>query len=341
MPSLFLLLLLNILVGCSPGSAWQTVEVHGNTMGTTYSIKIVTQQPEIPATEDVKAWAEQVFQEVNQSMSTYIDDSELSLLNRSKSADWHSLSPELAEVLALSHHISQKSGGAFDITVMPLVNLWGFGPEKRSQPPSDAEIAQGLAQIGYDKIVLDADHQRIRKPPDVHMDLSAIAKGYAADKMGQALARRGFDHVMVEVGGELVLRGHNQKLKPWRIGIETPSYDLLRAAVGPAGAVDISGKGMATSGDYRNYYEVDGVRVSHTINPKTGHPIRHNLASVTVIAATCAEADGWATALNVLGPEQALQTAEREGLAVYLLVRDGDGFTGIMSTALQTYWVKN
>lgn len=295
-------------------------------MGTTYSVKVVLSQGQRLPESRLKKMADLALEEVNAQMSTYQADSELSVWNRSKGDEWRPVSRPLFDVLQLSVAIGEQSEGAFDVTVMPLVNLWGFGPEDRGAPPSDEVIEEALQRVGYNQIKLDRDGLKARKPEDVYVDLSAIAKGYAVDQVAQALLNAGHQNFMVEVGGELFLNGVNRHGKPWRIGVESPSYDLLQAPQGPAATVDLSGVAMATSGDYRNYYEVDGTRVSHTIDPATGRPIAHKLASVSVIADTCAEADGWATALNVLGLEKGMALAERERLAVYMIVRADGGF---------------
>lgn len=315
------------------------VQAAGNTMGTTYSVKVVGGDGKLPTAEALSELADDTFAAINRSMSTYISDSELSQLNRADTSSWQPISQPLFEVLELSQQVSRKSDGAFDITVMPLVDLWGFGPAERGAEPSGEQIARVLQQIGYQKVQLDRSQTAVQRPAGVTIDLSAIAKGYAADVLAAELRAQGHNHFMVEVGGELVLAGNNPRGKPWRIGIETPNYQLLSAPQGPVKAVDLSGVGMATSGDYRNYYEVDGARLSHTLDPKTGRPITHRLASVTVIAPTAAAADAWATALNVLGPDKALAVAEREQLAVFLLVRTGDGFEARQSTAFGPYLV--
>lgn len=339
LPSLFLLIVI-YLTGCQPQTHPQ-VSVTGQTMGTTYSIKLVGEGKALPESGTLLGWADTTFAAINQSMSTYIEDSELSLLNRAESEVWQPISVPLLDVLLLSQTISTKSDGAFDITVMPLVDLWGFGPKQYQSPPDTDTIRQTMEQIGFDKVSIDSTRGAIRKPKDVTLDLSAIAKGYAADQLAEKLRAEGYRHFMVEVGGELVLAGHNAEGKPWRIGIEMPDYQLLSGPRGPFNAVDITNKAMATSGDYRNYYEVEGVRFSHTIDPKSGRPITHNLASVTVIADTCAEADGWATALNVLGADKAMALALREQLAVFLIVREGEEFRALNSPAFSPYLVQN
>lgn len=336
--SLFLLFSLSFIIGCSP-KPYPQITAFGQTMGTTYSVKLALHEGE-PAisSEQLKTLADEEFLRVNQQMSTYIPDSELSLWNRDSSADWVSLSESLAQVLTQSQDISERSAGYFDVTVMPLVNLWGFGPQKQEAAPSDDAIEQAMAHVGYRQVQLEPKALRARKPAEVTVDLSSIAKGFGADQLAERLHSEGYRNFMVEVGGELFLAGANAQGKAWRIGVEMPNYDLLaQREEQPAAAVAVSNVGMATSGDYRNYYELDGVRVSHTIDPHTGHPITHSLASVTVIAPSCAAADGWATALNVMGPEKALEVAQREGLAVYLLVKQEGSFTVKMSAAFESY----
>lgn len=338
LPSLFLFLIALIASGCQPKPLPQTV-VNGSTMGTTYTVKVVLQKGQTLADKDLQTLTQTELELVNQSMSTYIDDSELSVWNHRPDGEWQVLSESLFNVLELSQFISTKSSGAFDVTVMPLVNLWGFGPEERDSPPSDAALNQAMERVGYRQIELDKAAQRARKPAQVYVDLSAIAKGYAVDRIAQALLDADYGNFMVEVGGELVLRGVNRFSKPWRIGIEVPATDVLQTRKAPMAAVDLTDVALATSGDYRNYYEVDGERVSHTISPATGRPITHKLASVSVIADTCAEADAWATALNVLGPREAWRLAEKEGLAAYLVVREGNGFTKRVTKPFEAFLV--
>jgi thiamine biosynthesis lipoprotein len=272
------------------------------------------------------------LKKINQHMSTYIADSELMLLNAASVGEWHNISQPLHDVLQLSQHISEQSGGAFDITVGPLINLWGFGPDKHEdQVPDAAALDAARKSMGYQKLEL-ADNQA-RKSGDIKLDLSAIAKGYGVDWIAEVVAREGVNNYMVEIGGEIRVSGLNPKGKPWRIAIEQPS--MMQQSVHKA--ISITDMGMATSGDYRNYFEKDGKRYSHTIDPATGYPIDHRLASVTVLARTSAEADGWATAINVLGPEKGLEVANREQLAVYMIVKEGEGFVDRYSTAFEAY----
>lgn len=322
-----------LLSGCGQAER-DSLRFAGETMGTTYHITLVADEDEslkVDATTLQKA-VDVELQKINQHMSTYIPDSELMLFNSASAGEWYTLSKPLEEVLRLSQQISERSGGAFDITVGPLVNLWGFGPGKHEDDVPDAEaIADAKAMMGYHKLEL-VDGQA-RKLADIKLDLSAIAKGYGVDWIADYLAQQGINHYMVEIGGEIRVKGTNAKGQPWRIAIEQPS--MLQQSVHKA--ISLTDVGMATSGDYRNYFEQDGKRYSHTIDPQTGYPITHRLASVTVIARTSAEADGWATAINVLGPERGMEVANREKLAVYMIVKEDEGFSDRYSTAFEPY----
>lgn len=338
LPSLFLLWACVFGIAACGKDGLAVVEVQGPTMGTFYTVKVVAPERDLPDVDVLQSWADDILQTINQSMSTYVADSELSKFNRSASDEWQQISPGLLHVLLLSQEISRLSDGAFDITVAPLVDLWGFGPEMRAETkPSEQEIAAEKARLGYQHIAIDEERLAARKPVGLTLDLSAIAKGYAADELANYIEAQGFSNIMVEVGGELSLRGVSVRNSPWRIGIETPAYQVLGAPSVPAKTVELSDRGMATSGDYRNYYELDGERVSHTIDPVTGRPIAHALASVTVIADTAAEADGWATALNVLGPQRAPMLAESLGIAALFIVREGEGFETVFSPAFAPF----
>ncbi|AOS97811.1 Thiamine biosynthesis lipoprotein ApbE precursor [Microbulbifer aggregans] len=302
-------------------------------MGTRYHITVVNPPAAIDRAELLAAVDEEL-EAVNREMSTYIPDSELMRFNRGPVGEAVPVSRHLAEVVELSLDISQRSKGAFDITVGPLVNLWGFGPRPEPEAtPSDTEIAALLETVGSDALRLERNPDRLTRKRPVELDLSAIAKGHGVDRVARLLEQRGIDNYLVEIGGELRTLGMNPKGAKWRIGIEKPVATGNVVQV----PVEISGFAMATSGDYRNYYERDGVRYAHSIDPRDGRPLQHRLASVTVIADSCAEADGLATALNVMGAEAGLQLAEREGLAVYMLVKSDEGFEPIASTAFQPF----
>jgi len=337
LPSLFLLLLFANL-SCEYNSM-SMVSIQGQTMGTTYSVKLVGPESMLPNNEDLVALAEETFTQINLSMSTYLPDSELSLLNTSSEPDWKKVSPHLFDVLELSQSVSELSQGSFDVTVGPLVNLWGFGPEMRPETiPDEEQLNLIRSQIGYQNLQLDQQSQSVKKAfPGLSMDLSAVAKGYAVDLLARKLVEMGFINMMVEVGGELMLVGRNQKGKKWTIGIETPNYNVLDGQKAATQTVKISNKGMATSGDYRNYYEHDGVRYSHTIDPATGKPVTHNLASVTVISDDCASADALATAFSVMGAQKAMAVAETEKIAVYMIIANEAGFEAKHSKAFKKF----
>jgi thiamine biosynthesis lipoprotein len=266
-------------------------------------------------------------------MSNYVEDSEVSRLNRWTELQAFEVSSDTLEVLQHATEISATTGGAFDITVAPLVSAWGFGPPGRpAEQPTDEEIEQLRMLTGWEKLFVDRETSSVTKAhPELTVDLSAIAKGFGVDRVADALEKEGVENFMVEVGGEVRTRGLNLQGEPWRIGIERPvpneqAIDLI---------VPLGGLAMATSGDYRNYYEAEGRRVSHTIDPRTGFPITHNVASVSVIAPLCVRADAYATGLLVLGPE-GFDLADELGLAAYFLQRDKEGiFVGRMTTAFR------
>jgi thiamine biosynthesis lipoprotein len=307
-------------------------------MGTTYTVKVVTQGPPgsspTPAEEEVQRTIEERLAEVDEKMSTYRPSSELSRFNSSRATEPFPVSAETLEVFAEAQRVSAATGGAFDITVGPLVNLWGFGPAaKPATIPPDEEIERLKPQIGWGKIEVDTARSTIRKwEPEMYCDLSAIAKGYAVDRVAEGLSALGFADYMVEVGGEVRTRGRNAAREPWRIAIERP--DTTRRAFQEI--VPLSDLAMATSGDYRNFYEQDGVRFSHTIDPRTGRPIQHRLASVSVVDPLCMRADGYATALMVLGENEGFELAKDQGLAALFLVRTGDQFDEKATPAFKT-----
>ena len=297
--------------------------VSGETMGTTFTVKVVTtpgsgrrsQLAKLPDTVHA------CLDSVNQKMSTWLPDSELSRFNQYEGSEPFQMSRETLRVIRHARRVSEVSGGAFDITVGPLVNAWGFGPEEGIlEGPSDAELAALRERVGYDKLEVDLSTSTVRKTrPDIYCDLSAIAKGYAVDKVAAALDDLGFENYMVEVGGEVKANGVNAKGIPWQIGIERP----VPGARAVHKVVPLSGMAMATSGDYRNYYEKDGIRLSHTIDPRTGRPVAHKLASVSVVHKECAWADAYATALMVLGPDAGYALAVKEDLAAFFIVHEG------------------
>ncbi len=291
-------------------------------MGTGYTVKVVAGGLEEDRRGELSDLITERLEEVNGKMSTYQATSELSRFNAWQSEEPFPLSELTQEVIELALEVARSSGGAFDVTVAPLVDAWGFGPSE--EPPgglSDDALATLRDRVGFHKLEL-VPGQGLRKLDQrVTFDLNAIAKGYAVDRVAQALSSEGFTDFMVEVGGEVRTAGHNLSGAPWRIGIEAPQSGRYALH----SVVSLSGVSLATSGDYRNYYEVDGKRFSHTIDPRTGRPVEHAGASVSVIAAQCALADAWATALLALGPEEGYELALREGLAALFLIYQPDG----------------
>lgn len=256
-------------------------------------------------------------------MSTWRPDSELSRFNRHASTTPFPLSPQTLEVLSLAHQVSEATGGAFDVTVGPLVAAWGFGAQARSprRIPDPAELATIRERVGFRNLRLDLAQGTARKRrPDVECDLSGIAKGFAVDEVARALTELGWSDFLVEVGGEVRARGRRPGGEAWRVGVERP--DASGRAV--HAVIALRDQALATSGDYRNFYFDGEQRRTHIVDPRSGHPLEHRLASVSVVHREAALADAWATALIVLGPEQGFARAEAVGLGAYFLVRTGD-----------------
>ena len=315
---LFAMLLLN---GCERQPA--VYQLGGATMGTTWSVTALEPVDAAPDGTSLQKGVEAILESVNASMSTYLDDSEISRLNRSATNQWFGLSSEFYQVLSAALAVGRESGGAYDITVGPLVNLWGFGPGgSELEPPAPEAIADVLGRVGQDKLRIDGERYAVLKQADVSLDLSSIAKGFAVDRIAQWLAEQGIADYLVEVGGEMRVAGSSPRGDAWRVAIERP--DAERFAI--AEALQLSDAAIATSGDYRNFFEFDGKRYSHSIDPRTGYPVAHELVSVTVVHASAMLADAWATALLVMGADAAMSVARERGLAVYLIARDGDSF---------------
>ena len=333
---LHFLLLLPLVVSCTGEPPPSVVTFGGRTMGTTYTVRLARgghfrEWP--PKVEAVQQRVDQRLAEINSLMSTYDPDSELSRFNRLNSTDWFAVSPELVEVVAAALEVSERTLGAFDPTVGPVVELWGFGPQKGiTKPPGDEKIAAAMARIGFKNVRVRSDPPAIRKElADVYLDLSGIAKGYAADSVSRLLAEIGYRNSMVEIGGEVTTRGRKVDGAAWLIGVEKPQSfgDEMQAAI------PLNDAGMATSGDYRNFFEHDGVRYSHTIDPATGRPVEHQLAAVSIVAANCMEADALATAVLVMGQRRGYDWCAEQGVAALLLVREGDAINELSTPEFQ------
>lgn len=332
--------------GCVPPP--QEFQLAGPTMGTVYRVLVVAAAPD---REAIRALVEERLNAVDRAMSTYRDDSEISRFNQLAAGESLVFSEETWAVLELAWRVRGDSGGAFDPTVGPLVDAWGFGAPGRDaepKPVADDRLAETKRVVGA--IELLAEERRVLKLEDgAALDLSAIAKGWATDRVSEALSHAGFANHLVEVGGEVRTAGHSPAGDAWRIAIERPP---VRATDPPprapiAAPEDATGPGLqkvlpftdgslATSGDYRNYWERDGVRYSHTIDPRTGRPVEHALASASVFHESCAVADAYATALMVLGPEEGLRWANQNGIAALLLAYRGNSLEEVSSAAFRT-----
>lgn len=324
------------LLGCGGEKQFENnLELHvftGQIMGTWYTVKYlppVASERQLP-NDQINLQIHAHLVRIDKLMSTYKADSEVSRFNVAKPGQWFAVSKETFEVISLAQRISEQTTGRFDITVAPLVDLWGFGPNYREDSVPDKEqITVLLNQLGFHNLELNQTELTIRKKTPLRIDLSAIAKGFAVDQVADYLDEQDIISYMVEVGGEIRTRGTKPGDKPWRIAIESPYSQQQDVHL----ILDVNDRAVATSGDYRNYFEKDGRRYSHTINPQTGYPITHNLASVTVIGKSAVEVDALATAFSVMGVDQAMQYAKEYNVAAYFIVKEKEGFVAKASEA--------
>lgn len=292
---------------------WHKMELSGSTMGTTYQVKYLTRQP-----IDHQGQIDSLLEDFNDCLSTYIPDSEISEFNRDTIHVFQR--PYFYQMLVQSQEVFQSTEGAFDPTIMPLVNAWGFGPET-NQIPDKETVDSLLRAVGFDKIQFD-DKEVRKLNPSTQLDFSAIAKGYAVDLVIQFLQQKGLKNIFVEIGGEISARGVNQENKPWAIFIEKPD-DNNRSV---QALVSLNNLAVATSGNYRNYYVKDGKKYSHTISPFSGTSVQHSLLSVSVFAKNCSVADAYATAFMVLGMDKAMEiTLADNQLEAYFIYSSPDG----------------
>ncbi len=290
-------------------------------MGTSYHVtlsSIVSASDSELLQKDI----DQLLLDINQSFSTYIKSSEISELNRYTGSEGQTKSKEFISLLDEALRISHITQGAYDITIGPLVNLWGFGPEfKADDVPSSVEITKALEKVGHKNIVINRNTNQVKKlNPDIYLDFSSIAKGYGVDKVAELVESNGFTDYMVEIGGEMRVRGVNPQGNHWRVAVEKPDASTRSIYK----IINVTNIAIATSGDYRNFFEIGGVKFSHTIDPNTGRPVQHNLASVTVLDKNSMTADAWATAFMVLGSKKGYDLAMENNLAVLFLIQEGD-----------------
>lgn len=326
-----LLIGLLMLSACSADNTEQSNNIYGNTMGTTYSVQLDVLPNGVSHTE-LKNQLEAILETVNQQMSTYDPESEITQFNRSESTDWLPVSDALVFLTSIAEGHSLLSNGAFDITVGPLVELWGFGSQFNNQRPAIEAVQSTQEYIGHQLLEWRSESSALRKKhPQLQMDLSAIAKGYGVDLLAQHLNGLQVNNYLVEIGGELRAVGANPEGQPWKIGIQQPDSAAPEAGL----ILSLSNHSVATSGDYLNFYVEDGKRYSHIIDPRTGYPVIHQTASVTVVAETTTLADVWATTLLVLGEEAGSELAELNNIAAVFLVREDAGdFSLSMTSAM-------
>ncbi len=316
-------ILVLVLSGCFPSNNTTQDEVllQGNTMGTTYNIKVVVDVDRVDVNK-LQAGIDAELKMLNQQMSTYIKDSELSLFNQSSSLEPIEVSKGLQRVMQEALRLGELSQGKLDVTVGPLVNLWGFGPEYRPETvPSNEELLSVRARVGLKHLSLSGNklHKAI---PELYVDLSTIAKGYGVDLVAEYIELQGIGNYLIEIGGEMRIQGVKKTGELWHVAIEKPitSERSVHQIIIP------KNNAVATSGDYRNYYEADGQRFSHIIDPDTGKPINHKLVSVTVIHPSSMTADGLSTAMMVMGEEKAIAFAEENDIAAYIIAKTDHGF---------------
>lgn len=314
------------LMACKKG--WSVLDLTGLTMGTGYTIVAVDHSRAVDKAE-LQAAVDAALSRVNTQMSNWDAGSEISRFNAAAEGDSLNVSPELAQVMQAAQEVNAASAGSFDVTVGALIDLWGFGAgASRGEMPAEAEIAEAMACCGQSRSVALQGTELTKLNGGANVYLSSIGKGFGVDQVAQVMAGFGISDYMVEIGGDLYAAGRNPDGQPWQIGIETPqAFDR-----GISQVVGLTGMGMATSGDYRNFFDHDGQRFSHIIDATTGRPVTHDTASVTVLTDSAMQADAWATALLVLGRERGLEIAERQGLAALFIERGTEGFVSTAST---------
>jgi FAD:protein FMN transferase len=310
-----------VLLAAACSRAPEPVTIGGPTMGTTWSVRLA-EPPPAGRVADLRAEIEAILEAINSQMSTYRQDALITRFNHAEQGERFTLPPDFATVLLDSLALARDSGGAFDPTVGPLVNLWGFGPEgHRSEPPAPDEIAAAQARVGWERIEFDASDGVLEQPGGMYLDFSSIAKGHAVDRIADLLEAHGVEGYVVDIGGDLRTRGTRADGRAWRIAVERPlpGERSVHSVITPG---DMA---LATSGSYRNYFRDQGRVFSHTIDPRSGWPVAHDIVSVTVLHERCAIADGLATVLTVLNEEEGMAFARRHGLTVLWLVSTEDG----------------
>lgn len=318
---------------------YQSNKLAGLTMGTIYHIEIVGDKMDTSQINIAKSRIDDVLNSVDMAMSTYKAESELSRFNVQESCEEFEVSECFARVAAAALDVARASGGAFDPTVGPLVDLWGFGSkETGSEQPTPEQISEALKVVGYQHLSMTTPSTLKKSMSGLHLDLSALAKGASVDMVLSMLNDMGYPNVLVEVGGEIAVSGHNKHGYDWKISIETPN---LGAGIGEGqfAILALREEAVATSGDYRNYRKVDGGYYTHVIDPRTGWPVSNHVASVTVVAGDCMTADALATTLMVLGAEEGMDFMTKQyGADAMIIVRNGnDGYRDYRTPGFDRY----
>jgi len=304
-------------------------EFGGPTMGSTYSIKYVRSEGVAPQAE-LKAATEAILAEIDLQMSTYRDDSLIEQFNSAPAGTCQAMPKGVLDLVRAGDRLHQESQGYFDLTLEPLLDLWGFGPKGQGEAVPDAErLAEVRQRVGQQHLKIDGE--QLCKDADVQVDFNSIAAGYAVDLIVVRLGELGVTSYLVEATGELKAAGFKPDGSHWRIGLEAPRDDQRVAQR----ILQLDGYGISTSGDYRNYFEENGQRYSHTLDPLSGKPVNHKLAAVTVADRSTLRADGLSTLLMVLGPEAGMAFAERNGIAAFFVTREGEGFVTQGTTAFE------
>ncbi|MFY8328568.1 FAD:protein FMN transferase [Pseudoalteromonas sp. ZZD1] len=331
--ALFFLTFTLLISGCGQSDEPKELYLEGKTMGTTYHIKVFAKQEKLD-TLNLLPEITELLKDINLSMSTYIKESEINQFNRLAAGEVMPISSDFRAVVSESIRLGESTK-TLDVTMGPLIDLWGFGPDKKpTKRPTDEALASMIAKIGVDKLKLT--EQGLAKTIDgLELSFSSTAKGYGIDKVAELLESHGLTNYMVEIGGELRIAGKKPNEQDWRIAIEQPDAEPGTRKVHHILAP--GNNGMATSGDYRIFYEMDGVTYSHLIDPVTGMPSRHDLVSVTVLHPSAMTADGLATALTIMGMDKAQAYAEKNDLAVYLIAKSKDGLVTYSSPAFKPY----
>jgi len=320
-----------LFAGCQALTPPETL-LRGETMGSAWTVKIAGALP-APAAQ-LQAGAQARFEAVDQALSTYRPSSALSRFSAEESGEWVPIEAELGAVLAYGLSLAERSDGAYDVTVGPLVDLWGFGPGPAQQRvPDAADIAAARTRVGWRKVEVDATQTRARKQPNVRVDLSSLGKGRGVDRVAEYLDSAGATNYLIDLSGKLRARGHNAAGKPWRVAVEQPGADNAAGAM-PA-SIELRDASVATAGDYRRYFEVDGRHYSHIIDPHTGYPVTHTTVSATALGATCMEADALATVLMVMPPATAMRLADQLRIPALLIGR-GERYQPTPSAAWPT-----